>query len=241
MYQQRIYRNKMDINNLNRYHIMQGESDLLIFARQLDFGRVQKYLKICRDDILRVINQDKNFLTSLTSIEINSKMPEIVKDMVLATKHYKVGPMAAVAGAIAQYLGRYIKKMSEEVIIENGGDIYINTKSEKVIKVYSKDKIYEDKLEIILKPDQKEVALCTSSGKLGHSKSFGNSDAVMIKANNAILADAAATAFANEIVSKKDIKRVLSEAKDDKYIMGIIVLIDGNLGVWGDIEFRERK
>lgn len=241
MYQQRIYRNKMDIDSLNKYHVIQGESDLLIFSSQLDLAKVEKYLKNCRDDILRAISQDNNFLTSLTPIDLNSKMPKIVKDMVLATSHYKVGPMAAVAGAIAQYLGRYIKGMSEEVIIENGGDIYISTKSEKVIKIYSKDKVYEDKLEIILKPDQKEVALCTSSGKLGHSKSFGNSDAVMIKAEDAILADAAATAFANKLQSKRDIERVLSQAKDDKYIMGIIILIDGNLGVWGDIEFRERN
>jgi len=239
MFQPRVYRDQMNIKHLNKYHLNIDESDLLIFTNKLDEKRAKEYLKKYRDEIKSAIKIEPKFINSLTPIENNTKFPKIVKDMVCATKYFNVGPMASVAGAIALYMGRYLKKSNEEVIIENGGDLYIYTKNKRYINIYTEDEIFKDKLTILIN-DQEEVALCTSSKKLGHSISLGNSDAVVIKAKNAIYADAAATAYANKVKSKIDIEKVLLQARKDKYIKGIIIIIDGNLGVWGDIEFKER-
>lgn len=231
----------MKINNLNKYHISLGESDLIIFANKIDVLKVKKYLQKCRQEIFEAIKLEDDFVKSLDPIKMNNKFSKIAKDMVSATKHYNVGPMASVAGAIALYIGRYIKKSNQEVIVENGGDLYINTTSKRYINIFTEDIIYKDRLNIEIYPTGKEVSLCTSSRKMGHSQSLGNSDAVVIRADNAIYADAGATAYANKVKTKSDIERVLLEAKKDKYIKGIIIIIDGSLGVWGDIEFRERN
>ena len=240
MFQPRVYRDQMNVKGLNRYHINVDESDLLIFANRLDVENTKKYLIRCREEINKAIQIDQSFYESYKPIESNPKYSKIAKDMISASKHFNVGPMAAVAGAISLYLGRNIKKYNDDVIIENGGDLYINVKSKRYINIFTKDIVYKDKLNIVIR-DKSEVSICTSSSKLGHSKSFGNSDAVVIKAKNAVFADAAATAFGNKVKNKDDIEAVLFEAKKNRYIQGIVIIIDGVMGVWGDIEFRERN
>ncbi|MFP4456478.1 MAG: UPF0280 family protein [Clostridia bacterium] len=230
----------MRANNLNKYHISLDESDLIIFTKKIDVQKVRKYLQKCRQEIIDAIKLNNDFLTSFEPIRMDNKFSKIAKDMISATNHYEVGPMAAVAGAVALYLGRYIKKANQEVIIENGGDLYIYTTSKRFINLYTEDNIYKDRLNIEINPTGTELSICTSSRKLGHSQSLGNSDAVVIKADNAIYADAGATAYANKVKTKIDIERVLLEAKEDKYIKGIIIIIDGYLGAWGDIKLRER-
>jgi ApbE superfamily uncharacterized protein (UPF0280 family) len=113
-----------------------------------------------------------------------------------------VGPMAAVAGAVASFLGQVLGSCSREVIVENGGDIYLRSAHERVVAVFAGDSPFSYKIGLRVKPEDTPAGICTSSGTVGHSLSFGNADAVVIKGESAILADAVATQAGNLIKSK---------------------------------------
>ncbi len=80
------------------------------------------------------------------------------------------------------------------------------------------------------------MGICTSSGTVGHSLSFGKADAVCVKAKSVALADAAATAIGNLVKSQRDISRALEIGMKIDEIIGIIVILEDQFGAIGDIE-----
>jgi len=160
----------------------------------------------------------------------------IIKDMRQAAQKCGVGPMAAVAGAIAQYVGQDLSKLSREIIVENGGDIYIKSNKERIIGVYAGDSPLSGKIGIRIKPEDCPLGVCTSSGKIGHSLSFGRADAVVIISKSAVLADAAATAIGNMVKKVEDIQRGVNTAKNIEGVSGVLVIMEDKLGAWGNIE-----
>ena len=160
----------------------------------------------------------------------------IIKDMCQAAQKCGVGPMAAVAGAIAQYVGQDLSKLSREIIVENGGDIYIKSNKERIIGVYAGDSPLSGKIGIRIEPEDCPLGVCTSSGKIGHSLSFGRADAVVIISKSAVLADAAATAIGNMVKKVEDIQRGVNTAKNIEGVSGVLVIMEDKLGAWGNIE-----
>jgi ApbE superfamily uncharacterized protein (UPF0280 family) len=156
--------------------------------------------------------------------------------MMTAAIRSNVGPMAAVAGAIAEHVGRDLLKDSANIIIENGGDIFMNCQHDARVGIYAGSSPLCDKVALIVRAKEMPMGICTSSGTIGHSLSFGIADAVCVKAKSATLADAAATSICNMIKSKADIQRVLRDGMKIENVLGIIVIIDDQLGVIGDIE-----
>jgi hypothetical protein len=150
-----------------------------------------------------------------------------------------VGPMAAVAGAISQFLGKELLKITDEVIIENGGDIFIKTKKPRKVAIFSGGAKWKNKLILKIEPGQTPLGICTSSGKVGHSLSFGKADAVVIIAMSAILADAVATATANMIQSARDIPKAIRYCKKIKGLKGVVIVKGGSLGIWGNVQLEE--
>ena len=105
--------------------------------------------------------------------------PGIVKAMAVAAQKASVGPMAAVAGAIAEFVGKDLLKFSEQVIVENGGDIFIRTDRKRTLGIYAgEDSPFTGKLAIEVDPCESGMGICTSSGTVSHSLSFGNADKV---------------------------------------------------------------
>ena len=86
-----------------------------------------------------------------------------------------------------------IDRLTENLIIENGGDLYIKTKNLRVVSIYAGENKFKDHLKIKISAEDSPIGICTSSGKLGHSLSFGKADAVTILSKDAFLADAVAT------------------------------------------------
>ena len=159
--------------------------------------------------------------------------------MAKAANLANVGPMAAVAGAIAQYLGKYLlNKGMKEVIIENGGDIFLKTRKVRYVSIYAgKSRAFNNKLFLKIGPQASGLGICASSGTVGHSLSFGKADTLVIIAKNASLADAAATACANIIQTKADFGKAIELARKIKGVAGIIIIINSNMACWGEIEF----
>lgn len=236
MFENRTYRSNVLKKGLTSFKATVKETDLHIQANSdLTKEAVQAVLK-CRNYIEKYIEQHPDFATSLIPIKVMRIAPQIINDMINAAKATKVGPMAAVAGAVAEYAGNALLEKSNEVIVENGGDIFIKSESETLFAIYADKSPLSMKTGILIEKREKPYALCTSSGTIGHSKSYGKADAVTIFSDSAPLADAAATSLGNLIKKPDDIEKAINYGKKIKGILGIVIIKDKNIGLWGDLK-----
>lgn len=111
-------------------------------------------------------------------------------------------------------------------------------KTDKISKVgiFAGQSAYSGKLALEIASKEEGLGICTSSGSVGPSLSFGRADACVVICNSAILADAWATRLGNEVKSASDVDRALSLVKDKPEIKGVIIIIGDKIGVWGEIK-----
>ncbi len=238
-YQKRFYRNWIKAKDLYLAQIMEKETDLEILTdKPIDRDFVAGKIRLYRWGIEGYINKDRRFLTTLKPLEVELNAPAIVKEMAGQSKKANVGPMATVAGAVAEFLGRdLLKKGHKEVIVENGGDIFLEIRKARIIGIYSGGAKLWQSLSLKIKPEDTPMGICTSSGTVGHSLSFGCADSVVILSKKAALADAVATATANRVQSRKDLQNALGFAKSVKGVLGAVIIIKNHLVSWGKVEF----
>lgn len=238
-YQKRFYRDWATGKDLILSEIIEKETDLRIFTdRKIDGNFLKEKVRLYRWQIENYIFKDKRFLTSLKPIVVELKSPAIIRKMGAAAKAANVGPMAAVAGAIAEFIGRdLLKKGCKEIIIENGGDIFLKSKKARYVGLFAgKSKIWQ-KVKLKIRPCNRPLGICTSSGTVGHSLSFGRADSVVILAKSATLADAVATAVANRVKGKEDLKAALNFSRSISGVSGAVIIIDNHLISWGAFKF----
>lgn len=235
-YEERFYRKQVQAKNLVHFELCLKETDLQIFAeknlRDETIPLVRKY----RSKIEKYIKKHPEFFISLKPLPIDEQADEIIKDMLKAGTAAGVGPMAGVAGAIAEYVGKDLLKFSKEVIVENGGDIFIATTTERTISIYAGSSPLSMKLGIKIPPHPDGYGICTSSGTVGESLSFGKADAVVVLSSSTTLADAAATAIGNRAKEESSINSAVEFAKSIDKIDGTVIIINDKLGVWGDVQ-----
>ena len=183
-----------------------------------------------RHQIEEYIKRHPEFGKSFTPLPGDRFAPPIVKDMMEASQKAQVGPMAAVAGAIAQYVGKDLLEFTPEIIVENGGDIYINCFSETNIKIFAGNSILSGKVGLRIDAGDSPMGICTSSATVGPSLSFGKADAVTVISPSTPLADAAATSLGNLIKEKNDVDQGLEYVQKIESITGAIIIIDDKLG-----------
>lgn len=240
MYVERFYRSWVDREDLCRFRVKIRESDLLILCDQPMEEQACAALADVRRDIEAFIANNARFQTSLGPVEIDEERaaPQVVCSMLAAGRAWHVGPMAAVAGAVAQQVGERIVDSCHTVIVENGGDVYARTTSPTPLRfaIYAgQDSPFSDKLGFEIDA-RGGVGVCTSSGRVGPSLSFGCADAVVTVADDTAEADAAATALANQIHRPSDVDLVLRAAQERNRLRGMIACAGDRLGVWGDLE-----
>ena len=137
MYEERTYRNLVRTDDLVKFEVMVKETDLLVRA-ETDLTRetresVLKY----RHQLETYIAVNPQFARSLVPLKNDPYAPEIVREMIRGSDLAQVGPMAAVAGAVAEFVSKDLLACSREVIVENGGDIYLETSKERRIGIYA--------------------------------------------------------------------------------------------------------
>ncbi|MFC2031763.1 UPF0280 family protein [Chloroflexota bacterium] len=236
MYQPRIYRHWVKGNNLVYFNVVVKETDLFIRASSNLKSKAHKLVLKYRNTIERYIERHPAFLTSLEPIPIGDDAPLIIKTMSEATQGVGMGPMASVAGAIAEFVGRELLPFSPEIIVENGGDIYLKSSSNRIVGIYAGNSPLTGKVGLEINGEDTPLGICTSSGTVGHSLSFGQADAVIALSKSATLADAAATAIGNLIVQPDDISRGIELAKRIDDLTGVIIIKDDKLGLWGEVK-----
>ena len=235
-YQERTYRNRVSHNDLTSFHICVRETDLLIFCDTALSQKALESVYIYRGFIESYIRNYPDFLTSLSPVRADEFAPPIIRDMIKAALAANVGPMASVAGAISEYVANDLLNISQNVIVENGGDIFLKTLREVRVGIFAGNSPLTYKINLLLKPAQMPLGVCTSSGTVGHSLSFGKADAVCVVSKSSTLADAAATAIGNLVKGKGDIRAALEEGIKIEGILGALIIIGEHFGVIGDIE-----
>jgi ApbE superfamily uncharacterized protein (UPF0280 family) len=237
VYQPRTYRHWVKDKGLVGFNVVVKETDLYIRASSDLTRKAQKLVVKYRKQLEGYIERHPKFLTSLEPLAVTDA-PHIVVEMANAAERTGVGPMAAVAGAIAEFVGKELLESSPEVIVENGGDIFIKSQKDRTIGIYAGKSPLTGKVGLDIKGKDTPLGICTSSGTVGHSLSLGKADAVIALSKSTALADAAATAIGNIIKSADDIPRGIERAISIKGLNGIIIIKDDRIGFWGKVEIR---
>jgi uncharacterized protein len=235
-YEKRIYRSLINKDNLISYRVKIAESDLFISSDSNLSKLAEKSLTQHRYSLESYINNHPNFRTSLLPLPDDHLAPSIVRDMIAKSKVCGVGPMASVAGAVSEFVGNDLLDSTDSLIIENGGDIFLLSRRNLTVAVYAGESTLSYKVNLIIKPEETPLGICTSSATVGPSLSFGKADAVCVISKSAILADAAASAIGNRVKDKKDIKPALDCGIKIPGVQGIVIIIGSDMGAIGNIE-----
>ncbi|MBL7070924.1 MAG: UPF0280 family protein [Candidatus Omnitrophica bacterium] len=236
MHQHRFYRNWVKSEDLISFEVKVFETDLSMLCDKPLKNEAEKAVYEYRKQILDYIEANRFFKDSLKPIEADGSAPEIVRDMIDKSAIAGVGPMAGVAGAIAQYTGMDLLDQCSQVLIENGGDIFIKSDTERRLSIYAGDSPLSGKINLKIAPSGVPLGICTSSGTVGHSKSFGKADAATIIARDAVLADCVATQAGNLVKNADDLQAAIDYARSIEGVTGALVIIGSKLASWGEVE-----
>jgi ApbE superfamily uncharacterized protein (UPF0280 family) len=182
------------------------------------------------------IGRHPEFRQSLEPLELLAGAPEIAQSMARAAELVGVGPMAAVAGTMAQFAGQAaLDAGASEVIVDNGGDIYLRTAEPVIIGLNAGTADLADRLAFSLQADDTPISICSSSGEMGHSMSLGKCDLATVVARDAALADAAATQAANLVRDVGDIDLALENISTIEGIDGVMIVKGIRVGLAGKL------
>jgi uncharacterized protein len=245
----------MTVNRITSERIKIGETDLILRTDLIEHELPSFILKQ-RFELKSYIRRNPEFLTSFEPVIVEEKkkissgqksrnftsyeIPLIVRLMARAGRRAEVGPMAAVAGTISQLsLGFMIKNGAKYVIVDNGGDVALETDKNVTVGLYAGESSLSGKIGFKIKSGKTPMGICTSSGTVGHSISFGRSDSVTVFADEASIADALATTIANNACGENDqdaVHNSIECAEDFKNSMrGVLVVVGEYAGTFGKI------
>ena len=236
IYQPRRYREALQPAGSVCFNVVQGETDLWISAGSELSGIAMREVISLRESLKYYISQNPSFLHSLVPLPDDAGASPLIREMLAAGTHANVGPMAAVAGAISEAVGRALLGHSSEVIIENGGDLFVRRDGSCKILVHAGASPLSERIALEIDNCGKPFGLATSSGTVGHSLSFGNADAACVLADNAAVADAYATAIGNAVKSKTDIDTALAYSREQPLVKGCVIIVGDAIGVWGNLK-----
>ncbi len=236
-YEERTYRSLINKDNLISYRVKIAESDLFISSDADLSDPAFRSLARRRNALEKYINTYPDFRTSLLPFPEDKLAPPIIRDMITKSKVCGVGPMASVAGAVAEHVGYDLLEKTENLIIENGGDIFLKSKSNLKVSIFAGESSLSYKVNLLVKPKETPLGICTSSATVGPSLSFGKADAVCVLSKSATMADAAASAIGNRVKSKNDIKTALDYGIKIPGVLGIVIIFGKDMGAIGDVEF----
>lgn len=182
------------------------------------------------------IDRHPDFRHSFEPVELHTDAPEVAQRMARAARLVGVGPMAAVAGAMAQCAGEAgLEAGAREVIVENGGDIYLRADEPVTIGLGTGTVELADRLAFSLQAHDTPISICSSSGQMGHSKSLGECNLATAVARDAALADAAATQAANLVRTIEDVDSALERVAAIEGIEGVMIIKNNRVGLAGQL------
>ncbi len=237
IFDRRTYRNYIGTGRWQSYQVRLDATDLLIRSAADMSTEVRQLLSEIHGDLRGYIDREPSFLTSLEPMTSQAGAPEIVHDMCQSARLAGVGPMASVAGAVAEAAGRLVLSGCREVMVENGGDLWMNLAEPAAVTIFSGNVHFRDSLALSVRPENTPCGICTSSGRFGHSLNFGRADTVTVIADTGALADAAATAAGNMVRDENSLTVACDRAMSIPGVRGIVVVFRDRLAAQGEVEF----
>jgi len=197
---------------------------------------VERELRRQRELLEEYIRRQPEFRSALVPVRLLEDAPDIARRMDAASRATGVGPMAAVAGAMAEACARSaLAAGAFEAIVENGGDLYASSPEPVVIGIYARDSKVSGRLAFEVPPEMMPLSLCSSSSTMGHSLSFGDCDLATIAARDGALADAAATLACNSVRSAADFDGVLTTVSRVEGVLGVLLVKGDELAISGEL------
>lgn len=233
----REYRNVSPLSGEASFQVVVEETDLWIVAARDLSAEVLAYVHNLRGALKTHIAFNPEFLKSMTPLSAPDNAHPLVKAMCKASLATGVGPMAGVAGTIAQFVADHFRTLSPDIIVENGGDIYMHSTRERTVGILA-DPAGKAGLGVKLEPGDFPISICSSSARIGHSVSLGKGDLAAAAAREGALADCAATALCNVLQGPEDLKRAMDLAASwrGKGVLFAFAQCAGKIAVWGELE-----
>jgi ApbE superfamily uncharacterized protein (UPF0280 family) len=219
------------------------QSDLWIVAGLSGHSREElrdaalEELHAVRGQLKAYLALHPEFGAALTPLALLPAAPPLVRAMAEAGQACGVGPMAAVAGSVAQSVATALRERVADVLVENGGDLYMYSTRERRVALLA-DPASGARLGLRLESKMFPLSVCSSSSTIGHSLSLGRGELVTVLADGGALADAAATALCNMLNSERDLDRVLETAQvwAEHGVRGVFAQAGGKIAAWGAVE-----
>jgi len=215
------------------------ETDVLIKADSREaIEAAKKSIIRHRNALERYIARNPLFKISLEPVDVEAGAPKVVQLMAEAGRLAGVGPMAAVAGTLAQLaVEDAVAAGARNILIDNGGDIFIHGDRSFTVGIHAGASPLSNKLALEISADRLPIAVCTSSATVGPSLSFGEADAATAVSNSGALADAAATAICNETRGEPEhaIRAGLERASTINGLEAALIIYGKHVGSWGDL------
>lgn len=234
------YRTRQDARDLRYFRVSVDETDLCIGTRTPLREEALAAVLEARGQVLAAIGDRPRFRTSLEPLRAHGTETPLVHEMLEAGRLAGVGPMAAVAGAIAEYVGRALAPRSRELVVENGGDVFLLGEKPRSVAVLAGDSPLSGLLAVSVVPGA-GLGVCTSSGTVGHSLSLGRADAALVIADSCALADAAATRLGNLAVDPASLDGPLDEICAIPGVRGALIIAGDRIGIKGDVVIQSVK
>lgn len=240
-YKERSYRSRFSDDGRRWFCVKFLESDLWIGVDSGSYrasmeDEVYAFLVDLRRQMDAYLLMDPQYKAALTPYDAGLEAPGILKEMSRVSHKTGIGPMSAVAGAVAKHVADFLG--TKEVIVENGGDIYAKATSDMDISVFAGQSPLSEKVGLHIPAAAFPCGICTSSGTVGPSLSLGRADAMMIVCQDVLLADSYATAMANRIKTVNDLQPVIEQIQNNPEILGALAVKDDKLAVCGLYELR---
>ena len=247
-FEKRTYRSQFNTARFTGFEVKHAETDLWI---GIDPESYKPDMKKVAADKIKDLHQKLNdyiqtepfFKKSLKPFQPGEKAPPEAIEMAEAAQKAGIGPMSSVAGLFAREIGNEIIQnfSPKELVIENGGDIYAKLNKELILSVFAGDSPLSERIGLKVTSKISPLGICTSAGTVGPSLSYGKADAVVVIAENALIADAFATAFGNKVKSPEDVEKIINQAEKYREILSLLIICEDKIGVRGDYEIKLLK
>ena len=248
LFEERTYRSQFNTSRFTGFEVQHLETDLWIGVDPLSFNEKMKEVAQEKIQNLRTvfdsyIQAEPFFKKSLKPFQPSEAAPKEAVEMAVAAEKVGIGPMSAVAGLFAREVGEEIRKnfSVKELLIENGGDIYILIKDELVLSVFAGESILSERIGLVVPAAEEAFGICTSAGTVGPSLSFGKADAVVVVCDDILLADALATALGNLVKSPDHVEKVINKSGKYNEIKSLLIICEDKIGIKGENEIRILK
>ena len=244
-YKERTYRKQFRDERRKGFVVKYKETDVWIGVDRTSFhpgmpNFALQTIRTLRNTADSYLSQDTEYAAALLPYQTRENAPQILKQMSEISYKTGVGPMSAIAGTFAYHIAHELKKHFDirEIIVENGGDIYADIKDDIDVSIFAGDSPLSEKVGLHIDAKESPLGICTSSGTVGPSLSFGKADAVMIVCKDVLLADSYATVFANQIQTSNDIGSVLEKIGYKKDIISALLIKDDKMGIAGKFKMK---